>query len=308
MKRIVSMLPAATEIVWALGRVDWLVAVSHDCSYPPEVRRLPWATRCTFDAADMDSRSIDETVRQLMREGKPLFVVDREVLRRTKPDVIITQKLCDVCAVSPTEVQRALSEVALRAAVLELGPQSLEDVLGDVRRVAEAIGEPDRGQQLHDELTQRLERVRRQAAGQPRKRVVVLEWLDPPYCCGHWIPELVEIAGGEELLGVRNGDSHVIRWTDVQQADPDVLVVACCGYMKERALGDATRQEILAELRKLRAYHRGQVWLCEGSGLFTCPGPRVVDTAELLYTLLHHDGRSPLPDACLRLAPDQLAG
>ncbi len=309
MKRIVSMLPAATEIVWALGRVDWLVAVSHDCSYPPQVRDLPWVTRCTFETEGMSSRQIDQTVRHLMREGKPLFVVDRAVLRTAQPDVIITQKLCDVCAVSPTEVQRALRDVALQAEVLELGPQSLSDVLGDVLRVAEAIGELDRGRAVHRALCQRLDRVRASSGrkGSPRKRVVVLEWLDPPYCCGHWIPELVELAGGDELLGVRDGDSHPISWDELRAADPDVVVVACCGYSKERAHADACKPHVLDAFRKLRAFHAGQVWLSDGTGLFTCPGPRVVDTCELLQQILHHSPADPLPPNCLRLAPDQLA-
>jgi len=308
MKRVVSMLPAATEIVAALGCVDWLVAVSHDCSYPPKVRSLPWVTRCTFDTEGQSSRQIDEIVRSKMSAGEPLFVVDRDVLRRTRPDVVITQKLCDVCAVSPDEVQRALADVALQAEVLELGPQSLRDVLEDVVRVARVLGEVQRGETLYKQLCERLEAVRRRAEGHRRRpSVVVLEWLDPPYCCGHWIPELVEIAGGQQQLGVRDGDSHPLAWDAIREVDPDVVVVACCGYSKERALADAQRPELLAEFRRLRAFHEGRVWLSDGTGLFTCPGPRVVDTCELLQTVLFYDPSIPPPSHAVRLAPDLLA-
>lgn len=307
MSSIVSMLPAATEIVCALGLKDRLRAVSHDCSYPPDVQQLPRVTRCRFDPGSMTSREIDETVRSLLARGEPLYEVDRNVLRSVSPALIVTQRLCDVCAVAPGEVHRALAEVGGNATVLELGPQTLDDVLNDVRLVARAAGVPDRGEELYQRLVQRLNDLAARVPGKERPRVVVLEWLDPPYCCGHWIPELVQFAGGNEVLGVRGGDSHPISWDRVRQTDPDVIVVACCGYDVDRTYRDVQRPDILRELRTLRAFHEGRAWVADATGLFTCPGPRVVDTAELIWTILWDAPSAARNPAARRIEPDRVA-
>lgn len=305
--RIVSMLPAATEIVWALGLGDQLVAVSHDCSHPPEVQRLPRVTRCRFNPAELSSQEIDDTVRGLMARGEPLYEVDRQVLAEAQPDLVLTQKLCDVCAVAPTEVHRALAEVGHEATVLELGPRSLSDVLDDVRRVGAAAGVPDQGDALAANLRARIDGLRPQGAGQTKPRVVVLEWLSPPYCCGHWIPELVEAAGGVEVLGQRHGDSYPISWDEVVRAEPDYLIIACCGYDLERSYREAQQPDVLRHLRRLQAFHHGRAWVADATGLFTCPGPRVADTAELIARILWEPESAARSAFARRIEPDRLA-
>jgi iron complex transport system substrate-binding protein len=309
-KRVASLLPAATETVAALGLTDCLVGVSHECAYPPEVARLPRLTRCTVPTEAMSSREIDQWVRSQLQEGKPLYVVDRELLARLKPDVILTQKLCDVCAVSPLEVHKALADVGGQAEVVELGAQSLSDVFSDMQLIAERLGVADRGRVLTNRLRQRLERLRaRHTAATARPRAVVLEWLDPPFVSGHWIPELVELAGGVEVLGKRDEPAISTTWEVVEAADPDVLILACCGLSEERTAREALQSPVEAHLRRLRAYRTGRAWAVDAFGHFSCPGPRLVAAAELLEALIW-PGTQPALERlpAIRLDPGLAAG
>ncbi len=309
-KRIVSMVPAGTEIVCALGLADRLVAVSHDCSYPPEILSRPRVTRCRFDVAALSSGEIDETVRRLVAAGEDLYEIDYDLLKRLRPDLVITQQSCDVCSVTPPYVHAAVRSLGLEASVVELHADSWPGIVADINRVASAAGRPELGAALVNRMKSRLERL---AVARPAgpwsepPRVVVLEWLDPLFACGHWIPWLVEQAGGREVLGTADGKAVVVSWDQVEAADPDYVIVACCGYDARRAMKDVQQPQVLARLRRLRAYHQGRVWTVDAHGLFSCPGPRVVETAELVHAILYDPECAAASGQALRVEPDRVA-
>ncbi len=294
--RIASLLPSATEIVCALGLEDQLVLRSHECDFPPGVARLPFVTEPKY-AADGTSYQIDERIRALLQEGLSVYRVDADGLRDARPDVIVTQHQCEVCAVSARELEAAACAVLdPPPGIVSLAPGGLADVLSDMERVAAALGVADRGAALVAGLRERMEaveaRVKGWSAGRAathRPSVVTLEWLDPLMVAGNWVPELVEMAGGTNLLGEAGAHSPFVDWEEVRELDPDVVVVLPCGFTLHR-----TRQELhlLAELpgwTELRAVRRGRVALADGHHFFNRPGPRVVESLEILAEILHPD-------------------
>lgn len=286
--RVVSMLPAATEIVGALGMTDRLVGVSHECDHPQEVRAKPRVTEAALDALGTPGREIDETVQARLAEGRSLYAVDEDLLRELRPGLILTQELCAVCAPAHSSVAELAQTLPGKPRVMNLEPSSLEEVLADVERVAEALGDRERGRAAVRELRRRIDGVRRAVAGASgRPRVAVLEWLDPPFSSGHWTPELVETAGGVEVLGRAGRPSVRTSWEAVAEARPEVLVVACCGWPVERSLveWEAVRDD--PRVRSLPPVAAGQVWVADGSAYFSRPGPRLVDTLEILAAVLH---------------------
>lgn len=289
--RIVSMLPGATEIVCRLGLGDQLVGVSHDCDFPPEVRSRPRVTRSPFDAHSLPSAEIDRLVSETVAVGRELYHVDAEAIAGLEPDLVLTQGLCEVCAVSVRAVRSALSD---GPRVLSLDAGSIEDVFADVRRVAEATGVPERGASTVARLRERLDAVRARVAGGPRRRIACLEWLDPPYRAGHWVPEMVEIAGGREVLARGGEPSARIRWEAVVRAEPEVLLLIPCGFGPERSLDEVRLLERLPGWEDLPAVRSGDVWAVDGNSYFSRPGPRLVDGVELAAALVHPD-RFPLP-------------
>lgn len=301
--RAVSLLPAATEIAGALGLLDRVLAVSHECDAPPAAREKPRITRAVVDGTDVPGREVDALVGERLEAGLDLYSLDEELLRRLRPDVILSQELCAVCAPAYDSVSALAQTLPGPPRVLNLEPESLEDVFGDVRRVAEALGEPERGDALVRELRSRVEAVREGASGAGcGPRVAVLEWLDPVFASGHWTPELVALAGGEEVLGRAGAPSARSDWDAVAEARPEVLVVACCGWPVERALHEwqAVREDpgIRKRIEGLPAAVHGRIHVCDGSAYFSRPGPRLVDSLEILATLLHPDrfaGRLPDP-------------
>lgn len=290
--RIVSLLPSATEIICALGLEDHLVGVTHECDYPPSVQRLPKVT-CTLIPTDATSSEIDRLVSERFKSVRALYSLDVEMLKGVKPDVIVTQSLCEVCAVAPNEVQAALGQLPEHPRVVTLEPQSLEGLYEAIQQLASIVGVP--ADETIRGLRSRVEAVvaRSQTVSAPL-RVALLEWLDPPFSSGHWSPELVRLAGGVEGLGKEGQPSRRLRWDEVLAWQPEAVVVACCGFSVERALQDFGQVRSIVGWYELPAVRSGRVYVADGSQYFNRPGPRLVDSLELLahalYPALH-----PLP-------------
>jgi iron complex transport system substrate-binding protein len=290
--RVVSLLPAATEIVAGLGRLDTLVGVSHECDHPAAVAALPRVTRCEVHGNALPSAEIDRWVRETLPATGTLYTMDEALLRALAPDVIITQRLCDVCAVGYGTVTAFAATLPGPPRVVNLEPTRLADVFTDVRTVAAAIGVPDGGAAAVAALAARVDAVRARVAGARRPRCVLLEWIAPPFRTGHWGPELVDAAGGVEVLGVSGEDATRVAWDDVVAAAPEVLVLACCGFDVARTLADVPLLRALPGWSDLPAVRNDAVFAVDGSAYFSRPGPRLVDSVELLASLLHPD-RAP---------------
>ncbi len=285
--RVVSLLPAATEIVAALDMLDHLVGVSHECDFPPAVNHLPRVTRCAIHGNALPSGDIDRWVKTELRRTGTLYTMDETLLRRLAPDVIITQRLCDVCAVGYGSVTALAATLPGPPAVVNLEPQTLADVFGDVRRVAAALGAPARAEQVIERLRERVEHVRLRAAVAAPRRCVLLEWIDPPFRSGHWGPELVALAGGVDPVGRAGEDAAEVAWDQVRAAAPEVLVIACCGFDVARTERDLPILRGYPGFTDLPAARSGEVWVADGSAYFSRPGPRLVDSLELLAPLVH---------------------
>ncbi len=302
--RIVSLLPSATEIVCALGLDDQLVGVTHECDYPPRVAALPKVTRTLIPTA-APSGEIDRLVRQRLRDGNALYTLDLPALETLRPDLIVTQALCDVCAVAEAEVHDAACTLPGSPRVVNLEPQTLDEVLHAVTEVARAAGVPERAPPVLDGLRQRIDQVvDRGAARRSRPRLALLEWLDPPFSCGHWNPELVRLAGGVEGLGREGERSRTLRWDEVRAWQPEVIVFACCGFGVERTIADLSHLWSLPWCGELPAVAAGAVYVTDGSHYFSRPGPRLVDSLEILARAI--DPSAALPagvPAPQRVAP-----
>jgi iron complex transport system substrate-binding protein len=292
--RIASLLPSTTEIACALGFQSALVGRSHECDYPPGVEELPVLTQPKLDAA-APSRAIDESVRALVREGLSVYRVDAERLRELAPDVVLTQDQCQVCAASLADVEQALEAwIGQRPRVVSLHPKSLGDAFVDFQRVAEALGAPDRGESLAAALADRISDVG-ERTGRLRERpsVACIEWIDPPMAAGFWLPELVTLAGGRALLAEPGAPSRWIGLAELAAADPDAVVVLPCGFDLAR-----TRRELPAlaaqdAWRGLRAVREGRAFLADGHALMNRPGPRLVESLEVLAEILHPEEFAP---------------
>jgi iron complex transport system substrate-binding protein len=286
MPRIASLLPGATEIVLALGLEDALVAVSHSCDFPGRVSGLPRVTR-TCIPVDAPSREIDRIVRAALARGESLYQVDAARLDALAPDLIVTQGLCEVCAVGPGEVQRALPALRSSPAVLSLEPRTLEETFGAIILVGEATGYCDRAEQVVAGLRRRVAAVcARHRAGARRPRVAFLEWIDPPISGGHWNPELVALAGGEDGFGRRGMPSRSISWDELLAWEPEVLVAACCGYSAERTRRELAWLQAQPGVARLPCVRNGRVHVADGVTLFSRPGPSLVDSLERLAEML----------------------
>jgi iron complex transport system substrate-binding protein len=286
--RIVSLLPAGTEIAGALGLIDQIVGVSHECDFPPEANQRPRVTHCPIHGAGLTARQVDEWVRNALRENGAIYTIDESLLRQLRPDLILTQKLCDVCAVGYDTVARLAETLPGSPKVVNLEPSSLAEVFGDVQRVAEVCGVPDRGRKVIAKLSERVENVRNRTAKIARRpRCFLMEWVDPPFCAGHWGPELVEIAGGLDPLGRKHRPSVEIPWQAVLDAAPEVLVLALCGYTLDDAQRDYQVLRAFPKFATLPAAQRGQIYLVNASAYFSRPGPRIVDSLEILAGILH---------------------
>jgi len=297
--RIVSLLPSATEILGSLGLENHLVGVTHECDFPPSIRSLPKVTR-TLIPTEATSREIDGLVRERLSTRRALYSLDFERLEELQPDLLVTQALCDVCAVAEEEVARAACRLPGQPRVLNLEPTSLDEVLECIEQVGAATGVAARSAQVVTELRSRVEAViRRSAMRAHSPRVVLLEWIDPPFSSGHWSPELVRLAGGREGIGREGERSRQVDWSEIVAWDPEVLVVACCGYTTARTEQDLPILQSYPGFADLSCTRRGQVYLTDGNAYFSRPGPRLVDSLELLAHILD-PAVHPLPAGVIR--------
>jgi iron complex transport system substrate-binding protein len=296
--RIVSLLPSATEIVYALGLGDELAGVTFECDHPPEARTKPVvSTTALPDSPDLSAREIDEAVTASMAQGQPIYALDRERIAAIQPDLILAQDLCRVCAVPSGDVQDALAVLDCRADVVSLDPATLDDVIACLGAVGAATGTTERAEELMARLRERLDRVRDAVAGRPRPRTFALEWADPPFGGGHWVPDMIERAGGEPVLGATGAPSRRLAWSDVEAARPEVLAFMPCGYGLDGAVAQGRALLDVPELR-----HVAQIYAVDANAMFSRPGPRVVDGVETLAWALHPDAvPAPSPDAIARL-------
>jgi len=286
--RIVSLLPAATEIAAALGLMDQVVAVSHECDFPTEANERPRVTRCAVHGAELASRDVDEWVRRAVHDDGSIYTIDEQLLRKLRPDVILTQKLCDVCAVGYGTVAKLAQTLPGPPRVVNLEPTSLADIFGDIRRVADACDTREPAEKLIVNLSERVENVRKRAATIPdRSCCFLMEWVDPPFCSGHWGPELIEIAGGYDSLGRKHQPSAQLDWQQVLDARPEIIMLALCGYDIDRARRDYELLWRFPGFGSIPAAESGQVYVVNASAYFARPGPRIVDSLEILAGILH---------------------
>ena len=288
--RIISLLPSATEIVAALGFGDHLVGRSHECDFPPGVEQLPVCSS-TKVPADGSSGEIDERVKAIVAEGLSVYRVNVERLRELRPDFILTQTECAVCAVTPRDLEQALCAwTDAEPKIVSLEPNDLDDVWNDIRRVGEALGVPDRALQLIGSLNQRLDAIRDKAAlAQSRPSVAAIEWLRPLMAGGNWMPELIEIAGGRSLFLKAGEHSNWLEWGTLSESDPDFILLLPCGFKIAQTIRDLnllTDNPIWADLRAVK---ESRVYLIDGHHFFNRPGPRLVESAEIVADILHPD-------------------
>ncbi|MBI3805436.1 MAG: cobalamin-binding protein [Nitrospirae bacterium] len=286
--RIVSFLPSATEMVCALGLGDQLVGITHECDYPAEVRSKPVVVRSAIEMKGLTSQQVDEAVSRMMKAGQSLYVVDETVLKKLAPDLIVTQDLCQVCAPSGNEVGRVVKFLSAPPKILWMTPKSLAEIFENIRELGEATGRTDAASDLLRDLNARVETISRKAAGLPRRpRVFCMEWLSPPYNAGHWMPELVERAGGIDALAQKGKDSTRVAWEEILDYDPEVLVLSPCGFNLEEVLRQVALLTRYPEWERLSAVREGRVYAVDANSYFARPGPRVVDGLALLAALIH---------------------
>ena len=293
--RIVSLVPSATEILGALDLREQIVGVTHSCDYPPHVVGLPRVTSTSIPK-DASSGAIDQIVKESLATGTPLYELDVVRIEALTPDLVVTQGVCDVCAVGESQAAGVLAGLSAQPQVLSLHPHRLGDVLDDVLRVGRAAGVPDRAAALAADLQARIERVRTVSDSRTRTSVLILEWIDPLYSCGHWTPEIVDFAGGREVLARPGDRSREVAWDEILEADPEVIVLACCGQDVRRTLSDLALLERKPGYSSLRAVRAGQVYVSDGGAYFSRPGPRLIDALEMLSCTLHgstDDGLQP---------------
>jgi iron complex transport system substrate-binding protein len=281
--RIASLVPSATEMLFALGLGNRVVGVTHECDWPEEARGLAHLTSTVLPEG-LGADEIDAAVKEIVGEGRALYELDEGRLAELAPDLIVTQAVCEVCAVSYEDVVAVAARLPGPPRVLQQDPSSLAEVLDDVTRLGEAAGIPARADQLRAELEQRLQRVRDTVAGTPRPRVIALEWLDPPFVGGHWLPEMIELAGGTDVAGPPGEKSPEIPWARLRDLRPDVAVVMPCGWYLDDSLAQAE-----AHRDEIASLGASQVFAVDAAPTYSRPGPRLVDGVELLGHLLHPD-------------------
>lgn len=286
--RIVSLIASATEIVCALGLRDQLVGRSHECDFPEGVQALPGCTRPRFDI-HTDSASIDRAVKSLVRDGLSVYDIDEALLESLEPDVIVTQSQCEVCAVSMRDVERAVCAWLRRCPkIVSLKPDSLADVWDDIERVGLALGAHERASDLIASLKGRMEAIENRARGLPnRPRVACVEWAEPLMVAGNWVPELVAMAGGIDLFGTAGKHSPWMEWEVLREANPDVIILMPCGYGLERTRADLPLLQGRPGWGDLKAVREGKVFVTDGNQFFNRPGPRLVESLEILAEFLH---------------------
>ncbi|HEY2771231.1 MAG TPA: cobalamin-binding protein [Solirubrobacteraceae bacterium] len=279
--RIVSLIPSATEMLFALGLGPEVIAVTHECDYPPAALELPKITRDVLPQG-LNAAQIDAAVKERTLAGDSIYELDTEALHDLRPDLIVTQALCSVCAVSYDDVRAVAEEIESRPQVISLDPHTVGEVLGDARTLADATDRKDAAVDLIQSAATRIDHIRIKTRSAERPRVAALEWLDPPFAAGHWTPQLIEYAGGEDILGFAGENSEERSWEEVAAAQPDIVIVMPCGYDAEIAHREAEMHR-----DQLAALGAGEVVAVDAAAYFSRPGPRIVDGLELLAHILH---------------------
>ncbi|MFL5861815.1 MAG: cobalamin-binding protein [Solirubrobacteraceae bacterium] len=297
--RIVSLVPSATEMLFALGLGDEVVGVTHECDYPAETEDLPKVTRDVLPAG-LSAAEIDAAVKERTLAGESIYQLDAEALHELAPDLIVTQALCAVCAVSFDDVRAIAEEIETQPMVISLDPHTVGEVLGDARTLAQATDAKDAAVDLVQEASARIDRIRLLTRGARRPRVVALEWLDPPFAAGHWTPQLIDYAGGDDVLGFAGESSEERSWAEVAAVQPDVVIVMPCGYDAEIAHREAEMHR-----DELAALGAGEVVAVDAAAYFSRPGPRIIDGLELLAHILHPDLVSEAPGRALTVDLDR---
>lgn len=290
--RIASLLPSATDIVASLGLTGDLVGRTHECDWPLEVQEAPVLTRDVLATSSMETREIHEAIETSVHSGSSIYELDTEELNAAKPDLILTQELCQVCAVSYRQVATAARLLESDVKVLSLEPRGISDILTHVQLVANLAGVSERGERVVDELRGRLQKVADDVQGKGRPGVASLEWLDPLFGAGHWVPEQVAGAGGRELLGLAGEYSREVDWTSVIDARPEFIFLMPCGHSIYRVADDLRLLQERPEWDDVPAVRSGRIWAVDGPAYFNRPGPRVVRGVEVLASLLHGAGNA----------------
>lgn len=290
--RICSLVPGATEVVASLGLADHLVGISHECDFPPSIRQVPVMIEPLVEAHRTTSVAIDQRVKELVASGSPLYRLNEKAFHQARPDVILTQDLCHVCAVTPGQLTRAIEALPFRPDILTLSPTTLGDVIHDIERIADAVDQSDKGHALAEALRHRLSSIDRKHAGEhARPRVVCLEWLDPLYVAGHWVSEMIDLAGGCDVLGSKETPSRETTWREVETAQPDVVILMPCGFSIDRTINELRQSGSAQETWRRACEQWPNLSVVEAASYFSRPGPRLVDGVELLDSILH-----PSPD------------
>jgi len=290
--RICSLVPGATEVIASLGLADQLVGISHECDFPPSVREVPVMIEALLETHRTTSVVIDQQVKERVASGSPLYRLNELAFSQARPDVILTQALCHVCAVTPGQLTRAIESLPLPPAILTLSPTTLEGMLHDIERIAAAVDRPENGQTLTEELRHRLDRIKRKNSNrQSRPRVACLEWLDPLYVAGHWVPNMIDFAGGYDVLGSSDGPSRETTWQEVEAAHPDIVILMPCGFSVDRTINELRQNGSAQETWRRACEQWPNLYVVDAASYFSRPGPRLVDGVELLDSIL-----DPRPD------------
>jgi iron complex transport system substrate-binding protein len=291
--RICSLVPAATEIVFALGLGDHVVGVTHECDWPPEATSRPAVTASLIDSDRLSSLEIDRAVSEAAGNGKPLYAIDEERWRELEADVVLVQELCEVCAVSRDEVEGLVSARLIDADLIDVSPTTLGAVLATITALGVRLGAEGAADELTGGMRARLDRVRAALADVDTiPRAFVCEWLDPPFSAGHWVPDMVDVAGGIDVASAPGEPSRRLTWDDVAALDPEVVVLAPCGFDLDRTITEIDIDTLRGHLLETAARREGKVFAVDASSYFSRPGPRLVDGVELLAHLLHPEAYS----------------
>jgi iron complex transport system substrate-binding protein len=302
--KIVSLLPSATELVFELGLGDQLEGVTFECDHPDEARTKPVVSDTALPTErPMAPGEIDTLVREHMDRREPLYILDKELIGKIQPDLILTQDLCRVCAVPSGQIQDALAELGTASRVVSMDPKSLEDILGTFLEVGRATGTERRAEELVGGIRERMDAVKAKAARLPEIRTLALEWFDPPFVGGHWVPEMVAMAAGRNLLAEPKERSRTVTWREIANAGPEVVVYMPCGYYLTEAEEEAVRIYGVPEFRETTAYAEGTVFATDASSYFSRPGPRIVDGLEILAWAIHPDAYSEPPEGAISPVP-----
>ncbi|CAN5636745.1 cobalamin-binding protein [soil metagenome] len=295
--RVASLLPSATEMVHFAGARDTLVGVTHECDHPPGVEKLPHLTSSLIDHHNMSSAEIDAAVGQRMTDEDSIYALDAELLDSLSPDLLVTQGLCEVCSVSLNLVERVAAGLSIQPQVFSTDPTSIREVLDDTIEVGKLVGKEGETRRKVADLKEKLGRIEDIVSGLERPRVGCIEWLDPPFSAGHWVPEMVRMAGGEELFAGPGERSVRLTWKAIFEADPDVLVLMPCGFDASRALQEARDLPAMEGWEDLAAVREDQVWAVDANSYFSRPAPRLVEGVEILARILHPEAFSGEPEA-----------